>query len=144
MRFRQIGRFALIAVLSMIAILPAAVRFPTQIGLHDITPLLLGLVLIFDASMLALAARRRGRNAKVVLNFVARLAVISVGAVLLMKFVRYPRFNVPSAQALTTVMHLDGGAAYDADVFELYGELWLFVAGLFMLGNFGWRRWRQL
>ena len=62
----------------------------------------------------------------------ARLAATSLGASILLGLdVRIPVIEIPTPHVLAPLLQVDGEYAYDADVFEIYCELWLFVAVLF-------------
>lgn len=138
---RKTTSLTVIAVLSVLTILPAAVGFPTRIGRpgsqHDITFLLIGIVLLFALGVLAFAFQQSEDTRKSVLRMMARLAAISLGAsVLLGLDVRVPVIEIPTPHVLAPLLQVDGEYAYDADVFEIYCEIWLFVAaflGIVML-----------
>jgi hypothetical protein len=125
-----------IAVLSALTVLPVVIGFPTRIGRpgsqHDITFLLIGIVLLFDLGMLAFAFKKSADARKCVLRTMARLAAISLSASILLGLdVRIPVIEIPTPHVLAPLLQVDGEYAYDADVFEIYCELWLFVAALF-------------
>lgn len=122
-------------MLSALAVLPAAIGFPTRIGRpgnqHDITFLLIGVVLLFVLGVLTFAFQQSEDGQKCLLRTMARLAGISLGAsVLLGLDVRIPVIEVPTPHVLAPLLQVDGEYAYDADVFEIYCELWLAVTAL--------------
>jgi hypothetical protein len=128
--------FGGIVALSTLAVLPFVATFPPSVGRpgnqYDVTFLLLGVMLIFALGVLAVALRATDDGRKRLMRSIAWAAAISITAsVLLALDARVPIVEIPTAHILAPLLQVDGESAYDAGVFEIYCELWLFIAALF-------------
>lgn len=71
----------------------------------------------------------------------SRLAALTsiVASELLRLDIQYPVFEIPTPHILAPLLRADGEIAYDADVFEIYCEIWVSVALMVGLGVYGWK-----
>jgi hypothetical protein len=124
-----------IILLATWAMFPFCVWFPASVGgpgkSHDVTYAVVG-VMIMIVIATALVASQRQDNARVrLLRNLAVAAVIStVASFLLGLDIRYPILDLPIPHVLAPALGVDGEFAYDADVFELFCEMWLCVAAV--------------
>ena len=65
------------------------------------------------------------------LRNVAVIAAIGTVATFLLGLdIRFPKIEIPTPHVLASALGVDGESAYDADIFEIYCELWLCVTGI--------------
>ncbi len=126
--------------LSAIALLPFAMGFPSIVGSPgqgmDISVVLLILPLVVGAIAAAIGGRMKALRRRDLLKNAALAAGISFAASLLLKLdVRFPLIEIPTPHLLVRRLGVDGESAYDADVFEIYCEIWLVVAFLFAIAK---------
>lgn len=141
MAFKEWVSLAGIVVLGIVAILPVVFGFPPTIGPppgHDITFVLLAIVVLFAVWLMALAIRTPDEGRSLLLKRLAFFALISIAASEILRLdIQFPVYEIPTPHVLTPLLRADGEEAYDADVFEIYCEIWVFVAAMFALGVYG-------
>jgi hypothetical protein len=125
-------------VLTTWAILPFVALFPTWVGFgsrgepHDITVVVVGVLVAIVIAMASIASQMRDAARVRLLRNVAVFTAISTVASFLLGFLLrldIP-FGIPIPHILGPALGTDGESAYDAGVFEAYCELWLCVAGI--------------
>ena len=139
-KVRTPGSAIALFVVSAIALLPFIAGFPDRVGPPpglDTTMVRLILLLVFSTATVVFAMQRPYQARLASLKLFAALAVIGlIAAELLRLDIRFPVVEIPTPHVLVSLLRLDGGPAYDADVLEIYCELWLAtaaVAGLLYL-----------
>lgn len=87
---------------------------------------------------MALAIRTPDEGRSLLLKRLAFFALISIAASEILRLdIQFPVYEIPTPHVLTPLLRADGEEAYDADVFEIYCEIWVFVAAMFALGVYG-------
>jgi len=124
-----------IIVFTTWAILPFAVWFPARVGTpgepHDSAVVVVGVMAASVIAMASIASQLRGSaRIRLLRNVVVIAAISTVASFLLGLDIRFPKVEIPTPHVLATALGVDGESAYEADVFEIYCELWLCVAGI--------------
>jgi hypothetical protein len=122
-----------IILLTTWGILPFFVWFPASVGTpsNDITYGIIGVMAAIVIAITSVAYQTRNGARIRLLRYVAVIAAISTAASFLLAMdIRFPKFEIPTPHVLASALGVDGEIAYDADVFEIYCELWLCVAGV--------------
>jgi hypothetical protein len=135
MKTRSLGVTLVTILLATWALLPFFVLFPSQIGAPsqalDFDFVVVCVMAIIVIAITFVASRKQDPARIRLLRNLAIIAVTSTVASLLLSLdIRFPKFYIRTPHILTPMLGVDGESAYDADVFELYCELWLCVGGI--------------
>jgi len=135
MKVRSVGITFTTILLATWALLPFFALFPSRVGAPDqaldvgfATACVVAIIVI--AIPLVLSQKQDRARIRLLRNL-AIIAVTSMVATLLLRLdIRFPKFYIRTPHILAPMLGVDGESAYDADVFELYCELWLCVGGI--------------
>jgi hypothetical protein len=147
---RSISLLLAIILLAMWAIFPFFVWFPASVGApgesHDVTCAVVVVMVVIVIAMASVASQKQdGARIRLLRNLAVMAVIGTVASFLLGLDIRYPTLDVPTPHVLAPALGVDGESAYDADVFEIYCEIWLCVAAVtgavaFVLRNLS-KRW---
>ena len=135
MKLRSVGVALATILLAMWALLPFFMLFPSQVGAPgqalNVDVVAVCLLATIVIAIVLVASQKQDRTRIRLLRSLAIIAVTSTVAGLLLNLdIRFPKFYVRTPHVLAPILGVDGESAYDADVFELYCELWMCVGGM--------------
>jgi hypothetical protein len=122
----------LVTGFTLVAIFPGAVGFPTKIGPPDNAldvRVFTWVSVFFIVTLTGVMAARIADSKKInLLMTVGRLAIVSLLSSLFMWLdVNDPFIELPTPHFIARVFLMDGQFAYEADVFEIYCEIWITI-----------------
>ena len=109
--------------------------FPASVGAsgesHEVTYVVVGVMIMVVIAMALVASQKQdGARIRLLRNLAVAAVISTVASILLGLDIRYPTLDVPIPHALAPALGVDGESAYDADVFEIFCEIWLCVAAV--------------
>ena len=135
----------LAAGLGLIVIVPPILFFPNMIGNPghpiDVTGYLVAVVIAFPIVVLIAFGVLPIGGRRIALDILKVVALCSFVSLLICYLdARFPVIEIPIPHLLSRMLSLDGEFAYDADVFEIWSELFcLWVFG-FLIFRWVWRK----
>jgi hypothetical protein len=118
-----------------------------SVPLDDIGDAQLVLVPILVGILAYVAYRRSAAPRLKILRGTLAAAGLSVGASIILRLLpSYPIVDMPIPGVVAPVFGLDGGSAYDADLYEVWCEIWIALAAVFICLRYlvHWTRWFHL
>ena len=135
---RVFAKLGILFILATLFLLPAAVAFPGIVGLFSnqiVTgPYIVGVVAVFDIAVLVVAWLQGDHVTSKLLRVMAKLTIVSLLAAFVLGFdERYSVMDIPNPHMLGGWLGVDGQYAYEADIFEIYCEIWVVLAAILWL-----------